>query len=125
MTWTSQIALTALVVTLFEMVLHWFPWRLALRKDLPRLWSYSLGVLGMVVPLSILLLLWIKEYEQAGYPIPGGQDAALIKALVALWAVVLAAGGGVALGYAVDWVVGKVTLAHELGELLELKQDAG
>ena len=117
------IGLTALIVALIELVLHWFPWRLALRRDLPRLIAYVGGVLGMVVPLTVLLLLWIQEYRMAAYPIPGNQMMVLVQALTALWAVILAAGVGVALGYASDWIISKITLAHELGELLEMRDE--
>jgi hypothetical protein len=44
------------LVMLSEAFLHYFPWKLLLRgKELPRLAAYSLGLLGMMVPLSVWL----------------------------------------------------------------------
>jgi hypothetical protein len=48
------------LVMLSEAFLHYFPWKLLLRgKDLPRLAAYSLGLLGMMVPLSVWL--WLRH----------------------------------------------------------------
>jgi 4-hydroxybenzoate polyprenyltransferase len=44
------------IVALSELGLHYFPWRMLLGKDLPRLGAYTLGLLGMMVPLSAWLM---------------------------------------------------------------------
>jgi len=65
-----------LFVVITELGLHYFPWRMLLRgKELPRLAAYTLGLLGMMVPLTVWL--WLNgEYE----------------AIQALWMVIVAAG---------------------------------
>lgn len=75
-----------LFVILSELGMHYFPWRILLRgRDLPRLAAYTLGLLGMMVPLTAWL--WqIGEYE-------------VIKAL---WAVIMAAGMTVFALYGLD-----------------------
>ena len=64
------------LVMLAEAFLHYFPWRMLLKgRELPRLAAYTLGLLGMMVPLTAWL--WqTGEYE-------------IIKAL---WLVICSAG---------------------------------
>lgn len=122
MDWQHQVAITALITFLIEIIEHYFPWRMLLRRDLPRLAAYVLGVSGLVVPLSLLLLLWIDQYH-VSFPIP---DAYLIPAsqialqsLVAVWATVLAGAIAVLGAYILDWLMGRINLAEELTEILE------
>lgn len=85
------------IAALVEMFLHYFPWRLALRgRRLPRLASYTLGVLGLMVPYTAWLV---------------GQGA-LYEASV-LWMVIAA--GGVSVGglYALDWVINLAWDKHQ------------
>ena len=50
-------------VMITELGLHYFPWRMLLKgRKLPRLAAYTLGLLGMMVPLSVWL--WLSgEHE--------------------------------------------------------------
>lgn len=107
---TSEILLTALVTWLALLVEHWFPWRLLLRRDLPRIAAYTMGVLALILPLSVLYWRWSLAglADQRGY-------------LIALWAVTLAGGAAVAGAYVVDWLLGRLALAIELQELLGLR----
>jgi len=104
------IALSALVSALVQTVSHWFPWRLVLGRELPRVWAYIVGVLGFLLPVTVLFWRW--------------DAAGLMEAwahLVALWACVLASGLAVVLAYAIDSVANRVRLSHELEELYEAK----
>lgn len=128
MTWQAQVALAAAFAFMGELVLHWFPWRLILRRDLSRVLAYILGVLAFSGPFS-LLLLWIRLYTPA-FPLP---DNLLISAsasslvhriLVAFWACVLAAGGAVILAYTSDHLADVVTQRAELQELDHARRSA-
>jgi hypothetical protein len=44
------------IVVLSELGLHYFPWRMLIGRKLPRLGAYTLGLLGMMVPLSAWLM---------------------------------------------------------------------
>ena len=75
-------------IVLAEFGLHYFPWRMVpwLRgKELPRLPSYTLGLLGIMVPFT----LWLIANNLA--------DVA-----EALWIAVIAAGGTVFALYGLD-----------------------
>jgi hypothetical protein len=43
-------------VVMAEALLHYFPWHMLIGKRLPRLAAYTLGLLGMMVPLSAWLI---------------------------------------------------------------------
>lgn len=78
--------LLVLFVMITELGLHYFPWRMLLRgKKLPRLAAYTLGLLGMMGPLTVWLL-QIGELE-------------VIKAL---WMVIVVAGMTVFALYGLD-----------------------
>jgi phosphate/sulfate permease len=94
------IFLAALVAALIQMTLHWFPWRMVLGKDLPRISAYVLGVLGFALPLSVLLWHWQSWLE-----------------LLAVWAVVAASGVAVASAYGTDWMLDRVRRSYEHEEL--------
>lgn len=64
-----------IMVIAIEIGLHYFPWRLALGRKLPRLAAYTLGLLGMMGPLSAWLM-----------------DRGLYEIMQVLWMVVVAAG---------------------------------
>jgi hypothetical protein len=55
--------ITATIVAFVELTLHWFPWDLMLRRKLPRLAAYVLGVLGMMLPFTDCPLAgdWIRR----------------------------------------------------------------
>lgn len=123
MNWQSNVFVTALIAALVILVQHYFPWRLVLKRDLPRQAAYVLGVLAILVPFSYLLLLWIKEWsDPVGYPLPAGAllDAGevLRRVIIGLWTVVLASGIATLGAYLLDWLLERVALAGELAELL-------
>lgn len=43
-------------VMLIEGLLHYFPWRKMIGRELPRLAAYTLGLLGLMVPFSVWLM---------------------------------------------------------------------
>jgi hypothetical protein len=102
------IALAALVSALVQAISHWFPWRLALGRELPRVWAYVVGVLGFLLPVTVLYWRW----DVVGLMVAWSH-------LVALWACVVASGLAVVLGYAIDGIANRVRLSHELEELHE------
>ena len=95
-----DILLTCVVAALLLLVEHWFPWRLALGRDLPRLAAYVLGVLALVVPLTVL-------FAQRGE----------LDAAIGMWAVIVSGGLAVILAHGVDWLLARLALAKELGEI--------
>ena len=76
------------MVVVFQLLLHYLPWRLWIGTDLPRLIAYVLGLLGMMGPLS----LWLMDHGE-------------IVMLKTLWLVVLSAGGAVFMAYGIDRVI--------------------
>ena len=78
--------LLVLFVMITELGLHYFPWRMLLRgKKLPRLAAYTLGLLGMMVPLTI----WLWQIGE-------------LEVIKALWMVIVAAGMTVFALYGLD-----------------------
>ena len=106
----DQIVLTSLFSILVMWVEHWFPWQMILRRKLPRLAAYMMGVLGILAPLTYLYCLWVDAppVNQWFY-------------LVALWAVVLSSGLAVVLAYLFDWISGRVLLSFELNEIVSVR----
>ncbi len=88
-----DILVTALTAGSLLLAEHYAPWRLLLRRKLPRVAAYILGVLALAVPLTGLFALW-----------------AAWQAVIALW-VVIAAGGAVVLA------------CHALDDLLSARAD--
>lgn len=43
------------IVMLAELGLHYFPWRLIVKGELPRIVAYVLGVLGLMIPFTLWL----------------------------------------------------------------------
>jgi hypothetical protein len=111
MTILIGISLAALVSALIQLVSHWFPWRLVLGRNLPRVWAYVVGVLGFLVPVTALFWYW---------DVNGLVEAWLN--LIALWACVVASGLAVVLAYAIDCIANRVRLSHELEELNDRKE---
>jgi len=110
-TW-GQIGIVAIIAALALAAEHYFPWRLALGRDLPRPGAYVLGVLAMAIPLSGLYVAW-------GFEPPAWQ----LAHLAALWAVVGAGGLTVLAAYGLDWTIRRVRLAAELAELRRMRDD--
>lgn len=73
------------IVMALELGLHYFPWRKMIGAELPRLAAYTLGLLGMMVPLSGWLM-----------------DRGEIEILQTLWIVIVAAGMTVFALYGLD-----------------------
>jgi len=85
----SKVWVVCVVAALAEGFLHYFPWRLALGgRELPRPAAYVLGVLGFALPYAM----WLWER---------GATAEML----ALAAVLAAAGGAVVALYALDWAL--------------------
>ena len=106
-----DIGITVLIVMLILWLEHWFPWHMALGKELPRLVAYVLGVLAMVLPLSGLYWMWSLDP-------PGSAHVYLI----ALWVVVLAGGAAVGIAYVIDWILRSIRTSNELQELIDAKK---
>jgi hypothetical protein len=113
MTWEKQILLAALIAWLILWVEHWFPWQAAIKRELPHLARYVLGVLGMLVPLS-LLFSGAFGYTPVRFPTPG------LAYLQALWIVAGVSGAAVVCAYVIDWLIGRVAISGDLQEILEL-----
>lgn len=74
------------MVMMAESVLHYFPWRVLLRgRVLPRLAAYTLGMLGMMGPLTA----WLWERGD-------------VEVIQTLWAVIVSAGVMVFALYGLD-----------------------
>jgi hypothetical protein len=100
--------LDGIVVVLFTCVLlallHYLPWRGLLRRDLPVLARYVIGVLGLVVPVSVL---WGVRADWSN--------------LVLMWAVVICGGLTVVLLHILDTSIeahGRADIAEEEGRQL-------
>ena len=64
------------MVMMAEAFLHYFPWKMLLRgKELPRLAAYTLGLLGMMGPLTA----WLWDRNE-------------IEVIQTLWVVIMSAG---------------------------------
>ena len=73
------------IVVALEFGLHYFPWRLLIRRKLPRLAAYTLGLLGMMGPYTVWLM-----------------DRGEVEMVQTLWMVIIAAGGTVFALYGLD-----------------------
>lgn len=106
----DQIVLTSLFSILVMWVEHWFPWQMVLRRQLPRLAAYVMGVLGILGPLTYLYCLWVNVPPINPW-----------FYLIALWAIIFSSGLAVALAYLFDWVTGRVILSFELNEIVSVR----
>jgi len=79
---------TLAIIALAESVLHWFPWRTALGKPLPRIPAYILGVLAILLPLM--------AYDITNH---AAQHALYMLAAATV------AGASVLAAYAIDWAI--------------------
>ena len=98
-----SILLAALFAGLGELVLHWFPWRMLLGRDLPAPLAYVTGVLAFLLPYLVLLWAW----------------AVPLQVILAAIIIVCSAGAAVWGAYGLDWLLGRIRLAHELEEILD------
>jgi hypothetical protein len=81
----NEISLVVIVV-LAEGLLHYIPWRILLRgRELPRLFAYVLGLLGIALPFTG----WLYQHNQ-------------MEILRVFWLVIFSAGSMVASLYGLD-----------------------
>lgn len=109
-----HLALTLLITWLLLWVEHWFPWRLMLRRDLPRVIAYVLGVLAIQVPLSGLILYWRSCCAHIG----------AVEYVIAIWVITVGGGAAVYSAYGVDWLLDTLRQRQELSELLHGRDHA-
>lgn len=107
--------LDGVVVVLFTCLMlalmHYLPWRGMIRKDLPLLARYAVGVLALVLPLSVL---WIVRADWSN--------------LMLLWAVVICGGMTVILLHVLDASIeahGRADIAEAEGRQLRGQADQG
>ncbi len=87
------------IVALVELGLHYFPWRMLIGRELPRLAAYTLGLLGMMVPFSV----WLTDHHEA-------------EIVHTLWVVIISAGMTVFALYGLDHYLSVWNRAHEAEE---------
>jgi len=100
-----ETVIAALVTALIICVEHWFPWQMLLRRRLPRLAAYALGVGGLIAPLSGLYGYWLIH--------PPAQGGAY---LAALWAVSGAGGLATLAAYRIDAALRRLAQLRESEE---------
>lgn len=101
-----EIVLAAAFGALQQALQHWFPWRLVLRMELPRVAAYVIGTLAYLVPITVLFSTWSQS----------GRSISSLAHLVAIWSCVVASGGSVVVVRSVDWVVDLVWSAREANQ---------
>lgn len=94
------------IVAAVEFGLHYFPWRMLLGKELPRLAAYTLGMLGMMVPLSVWLM-----------------DRGEIEIIQMLWIVIVSAGLTVFALYGLDHYLELLRRDEEAGQREQVMSD--
>jgi len=95
------------MVMMAEFGLHYFPWRILLRgRELPRLMAYTLGLLGMMGPLSA----WLWAQDE-------------LEVLKTLWAVIVSAGMMVFALYGLDHYLDLIMKDVEANEREHRSQD--
>jgi hypothetical protein len=95
----NEIAVTAIITALLLVALHYLPWRQILGAELSRLASYTLGVLSIALPASVM---WIQ-----------GQNW---TALIGLWSAIVAGGISVSACYLLDYILAIRWAAREKSE---------
>ena len=95
----EEIIVAGIVVALYELLAHYFPWEMWLRRKLSRVSAYIIGTLGIVA--CLLVLFWYWQLHQAFW---------------AVIAVVCAAGGAVIVAYKLDHIRDRLIKAVELEE---------
>jgi hypothetical protein len=101
------IVLTVVVAMLLVLVEHWLPWGKMLGRKLPRLWAYAMGVAAMLIPLTVLVLVWDAD----GVVIAGWMVS------VVMWLVAVFSGLAVMVAWWVDsWLDLRMDLNAAEGE---------
>ena len=94
------------MVMMAEFGLHYFPWKMLLRgKELPRLAAYTLGLLGMMGPLTV----WLWDRNE-------------VEVIQTLWAVTVSAGITVFALYGLDHYLDLIMRDIEATEERALRQ---
>lgn len=88
---TIGIAVAALISFLMVVVEHYLPWRAILKQELPRIPSYIMGVLAILIPLTMLFFVF-AFWSSA-------------EVLIAFWVVTGSAGAGTILSYNLDSLI--------------------
>ena len=96
---SSDLIIAAVTAALIELILHWFPWRLWLRRDLSKVAAYIIGVLGLAGPLSWL---YLRQGE--------------VRAILELWVVLTIGGIAVLMAYTLDGLALRLTQLREAKE---------
>ena len=112
MNWVAQIAITAGFAWLILWTMHWFNWRLALRRDPPPILGYILGTLGWLIPLTVLFSIWVKTPPANPY-----------AHLIALWGLVISGGMSVITAHFIDWIIQRMVQVPELEEINHLYKE--
>ena len=113
MNWISSSILAGIVAGLIQCVLHWYPWMMIWPRGLTRVGAYVLGLLGILVPYSVLIFTW-SRWAMDRY--------VLLRSLAALWLIVWASGFAVWGAYRIDHITNQVRLAAERAELLSKRE---
>ena len=106
-----SISLTAMVAGLIIAVEHYFPWRMLIGKNPPRLVCYTLGMLAILGPYTLLIAVWAVTI-----------NAPLYLAAIALWVVVVSSGLSTAACYALDtFLLNRTKVVESLKRESELR----
>jgi hypothetical protein len=95
------------IVALVELGLHYFPWRMLIGRELPRLAAYTLGLLGMMGPFSV----WLIDRNE-------------LEILQTMWVVIVSAGLMVFALYGMDHYLDVSTRATEAEERESMHREA-
>ncbi len=99
-----DVVLVVLFTCILLALLHYFPWRGLLKRDLPILARYTIGVLALMAPASVL---WTVQKEWSN--------------LILMWSVVICGGLTVFLLHVLDETIeahGRADIAEEEGRRL-------
>ena len=102
-----EVWMVIVMVMMAEFGLHYFPWKMLLRgRELPRLMAYTLGLLGMMGPLTA----WLWDRGEA-------------DVIQALWAVIVSAGLMVFALYGLDHYLDLIMRDIEANEERALRKN--
>ncbi|HPS41038.1 MAG TPA: hypothetical protein PK040_00440 [Anaerolineaceae bacterium] len=106
--------IASVIAFLIVVVEHYLPWQLILRKELPKIPAYILGVLAFGIPLSVLFTV-ITDWTSS-------------EIVLSFWVVVISAGAGTVGCYNLDSLIHNRARADESEEreqkLLDLNRNA-
>lgn len=121
MSWHGQVVITALISALIELLIHYLPWQLIIKRDFSKNMAHFLGI---ALPITALLSFWSRQWGL--YPVPGFTnlpDGAVVKiVIISIWCVLLSAYGSILLANVMDHILRNLRLVEELKELLDARQ---